>query len=114
MVVFINIFVLLKVDDVSLHGKDNQQAVEILKQTGPVVRLKVARHVSQRLHRTQSPSSLSAQSSGEVAETSLAMGETESEAQEPKHGKLNVEPLSAYSDQDLISLCVSMIDQTFK
>ena len=40
-------------DDVSLHGKDNQQAVEILKQTGPVVRLKAARHVSRRQSKTR-------------------------------------------------------------
>lgn len=45
----------VQVDDVSLHGKNNQQAVEILKQTGPVVRLKVARHVKHRLSRQQTP-----------------------------------------------------------
>lgn len=45
----------VQVDDVSLHGKNNQQAVEILKQTGPVVRLKVARHVKHSLSRQQTP-----------------------------------------------------------
>lgn len=44
---------IIEVDDVSLHGKDNQQAVEILKQTGPVVRLKAARHVSRRQSKTR-------------------------------------------------------------
>lgn len=46
---------IIEVDDTSLHGKDNQQAVEILKQTGAVVRLKVARHVKHRLSRPQTP-----------------------------------------------------------
>lgn len=46
---------IIEVDDASLHGKDNQQAVEILKQTGHVVRLKVARHVSRRLSKTRPP-----------------------------------------------------------
>ncbi|XP_031574464.1 multiple PDZ domain protein-like [Actinia tenebrosa] len=36
---------IIEVDGTSLHGKNNQQAVEILKQTGPVVNLKVARHI---------------------------------------------------------------------
>ena len=78
-------------DDVSLHGKDNQQAVEILKQTGPVVRLKVARHVNQRLNRMQSPSSqLSAQSSSGLAETLPTAEQTTPEAQKPNQGKFNV------------------------
>lgn len=46
---------IIEVDDISLHGKDNQQAVEILKQTGAVVRLRVARHVQHRLSRPQTP-----------------------------------------------------------
>lgn len=41
----------LQVDGTSLHGKDNQQAVEILKQTGPVVKLKVARHILGRIRK---------------------------------------------------------------
>ena len=47
-------------DDVSLHGKDNQQAVEILKQTGPVVRLTVARHVNRSQTKTRSLSAVDA------------------------------------------------------
>lgn len=46
---------IIKVDDISLHGKDNQQAVEILKQTGAVVRIRVARHVRHHLSRPQTP-----------------------------------------------------------
>lgn len=75
-----------QVDDVSLHGKDNQQAVEILKQTGPVVRLKVARHVSHRLNRTQTPSSLSPESSAGLVETSPAVEQATPVAVEPRKG----------------------------
>lgn len=81
---------IIEVDDVSLHGKNNQQAVEILKQTGPVVRLKVARHVKHSLSRQQTPvdeyhptTSLSAQSSASLAESSVKR--LNSAASEGKH-----------------------------
>ncbi|XP_022779810.1 multiple PDZ domain protein-like isoform X3 [Stylophora pistillata] len=81
---------IIEVDDISLHGKNNQQAVEILKQTGPVVRLKVARHVKHRLSRQQTPvdeahptTSLSAQSSASLAESSVTR--LDSSAFEARH-----------------------------
>ena len=61
-------------DDVSLHGKDNQQAVEILKQTGHLVRLKVARHVSRPLSKTRPPPTASIGSVGSEG-TSLLDGQ---------------------------------------
>lgn len=73
---------IIEVDDTSLHGKDNQQAVEILKQTGPVVRLKVARHVNRRFSRTHT-ASMSSQASAELVETSPAVAQAKPFANEP-------------------------------
>ena len=44
-----------QVDGTSLHGKNNLQAVEILKHTGPVVKLRIARHTGHRLSRPETP-----------------------------------------------------------
>ena len=59
--------------------------MEILKQTGPVVRLKAARHVNPRLNRTQT-SSMSPQSSTGLVETAPAGAQAEAVAMEPKKG----------------------------
>ena len=75
----------MQVDDTSLHGKDNQQAVEILKQTGPVVRLKVARHINRRFSRTHT-ASMSSQASAELVETSPAVAQAKPFANEPIKG----------------------------
>lgn len=72
-------------DDVSLHGKDNQQAVEILKQTGHVVRLKVARHVSRRLSKTRPPLAASIGSVGSEG-VSLPDGQAVSASAQPRKG----------------------------
>ncbi|EDO33706.1 predicted protein [Nematostella vectensis] len=48
---------IIQVGSVSLHGKNNGEAVEILKQTGPVVSLKVARHIPGKHSRPETPHS---------------------------------------------------------
>ncbi|XP_048584388.1 multiple PDZ domain protein [Nematostella vectensis] len=48
---------IIQVGSVSLHGKNNGEAVEILKQTGPVVSLKVARHIPGKHSRPETPQS---------------------------------------------------------
>ena len=95
-------------DDVSLHGKDNQQAVEILKQTGPVVRLKVARHVNRRLSGTQTPSLLSANSSAGVAEISPEVGQTASAVNEPKKGENHECITDLFHGEPAMSDCVDV------
>ena len=82
------IFWFLQVDDINLHGKDNQQAVEILKQTGPVVRLKVARHVNRKYSRSYTAGSVSSQASSGVLEALPATVQEKSTARKPRKGKL--------------------------
>ena len=82
------IFWSLQVDDINLHGKDNQQAVEILKQTGPVVRLKVARHVNRKYSRSYTAGSVSSQASSGVLEALPATVQAKSAARKPRKGKL--------------------------
>lgn len=82
------IFWFLQVDDINLHGKDNQQAVEILKQTGPVVRLKVARHVNRKYSRSYTAGSVSSQASSGLLEASPATIQATSTARKPRKGRL--------------------------
>ena len=82
------IFWFLQVDDINLHGKDNQQAVEILKQTGPVVRLKVARHVNRKYSRSYTAGSVSSQASSGVLEALPATVQAKSTARKPRKGRL--------------------------
>ena len=82
------IFWFLQVDDINLHGKDNQQAVEILKQTGPVVRLKVARHVNRKYSRSYTAGSVSSQASSGLLEASPAVTQAKSAAGKPRKGRL--------------------------
>ena len=78
----------LQVDDINLHGKDNQQAVEILKQTGPVVRLKVARHINRKYSRSYTAGSVSSQASSGLIEASPATIQAKSAARKPRQGRL--------------------------
>jgi len=82
------IFWFLQVDDINLHGKDNQQAVEILKQIGPVVRLKVARHVNRKYSRSYTAGSVSSQASSGLLEASPAIMQAKSAARKPRKGRL--------------------------
>ena len=82
------IFWFLQVDDVNLHGKDNQQAVEILKQTGPVVRLKVARHVNRKYSRSYTAGSVSSQASSGLLEALPATTQAKSAVRKPRKGRL--------------------------
>ncbi|XP_073227363.1 multiple PDZ domain protein-like isoform X1 [Porites lutea] len=75
---------IIEVDDINLHGKDNQQAVEILKQTGPVVRLKVARHVNRKYSRSYTAGSVSSQASSGLLEASPATIQATSTARKPR------------------------------
>lgn len=95
-------------DDVSLHGKDNQQAVEILKQTGPVVRLKMARHVNRRLSGTQTPSLVSTTSSAGVAEISPEVEQIASAVNEPKKGKNHECFTDLFRGEPSVSDCVDV------
>ena len=82
------IFWFLQVDDVNLHGKDNQQAVEILKQTGPVVRLKVARHVNRKYSRSYTAGSVSSQASSGLLEALPATMQAKSAVRKQRKGRL--------------------------